>query len=564
VVGEGASQRLGAEAGAVVFDLDDGAGIAGVERGRGKRLSAHGRFVSDAAPDAQRPPNAPPDSSPSSDDEAPDKIAGAGRWRLAVVAAAVLVVVGLAVAAVWQAGRLAAWARGEADLWGEPRYRPPHAPSPAALAGIDLARVHAELLPAWVIAASRAAEPGGRAAADGALAAVRAAVAADPNLDALAAELGALVAADPVRNADRILYLSWAWNEYLEQQSLPWRLDGAVRLNGGGGGFFYAKTYHVLADLRAGVGGASVRARLLERADHTNVVELYLGRSSADAAVIVDRVRELALDRVWPLLAEEAVAVARAGAADRAFAPFVRAEVAAALPAVTYAVLRDTASDRGALSAAVDAIEARAACGSDLVVVLPSWKGLPAPDFDRLRRLAAASAGRRCPAVTSDEAESLIAASTRLSARTDLDPALGALVAFLARAVTVHEVRHAADALAAGPDVPPACPGCPPGVGDPEVRNELSAYLASFAALATGYSALFQACALAREEPDSAHGVAVTVALSVVAPSADCSAPPADLAPLAGAAERALFGRSASITLPADFPATLPLEAFSL
>src|SRR5688572_16141366 len=98
---------------------------------------------------------------------------------LGVLAAAVALCTGALGA--WFSSDIGALARGEVDLWGEPRYEPTIAVDRSVFAGIDFQAVHADLLPAWVIAA------GSRdlAALDATADAVRAALAPDPNLVAV-------------------------------------------------------------------------------------------------------------------------------------------------------------------------------------------------------------------------------------------------------------------------------------------------------------------------------------------------------------------------------------------
>ncbi len=222
-----------------------------------------------------------------------------GRTRRGVVA--VSVIAGLLSAGAMAHGEvLRRWLAGECDLAGVPRYEPDFPPDPARLARVDLEHVHAELLPAWAIAAAQPGHPG----AAQALAALNEALAPDPNLRALSAELGARVARSPMVHARRVLWLVWAWSDYLDRAGAGWRLEGNVRITPDRA-FFYSKSYHVVADLQVRVGQGRHRTRLLERADRTNVREGYLGHALArreGGLVLVDRVREFTMERVRPLL----------------------------------------------------------------------------------------------------------------------------------------------------------------------------------------------------------------------------------------------------------------------
>ena len=477
--------------------------------------------------------------------------------RRRVLVVTLLLAFGLCAAIVGARGRaLAAWLRGEGDLAGNPRYLPAHPVDRAALGRIDLERLHAELIPDWAAAAAANGERGGRARAAAALAAVLAAVAPDANLTALFTELAHRVARSPLRDAARIDWLVWAWSDYLDRAGLPWRLEGGVRL-GGGRASFVAKTYHSTAELRVTVGERPYRARLLERADWTNVYELYLGEASrADegALVVVDRVRDFAVERVWPLL--DASIDATRTPLDRAFAAAIRAEVAAALPPRSVAVLRDTAPAHWTVREAVEAIHFRHRCGSDLVVEIFPWEGLPPAGRALLRRAALGDHDPICPEVTAGEAKALIGASERLEHAERLVEALEGLVAWLARGVTVHESRHAADDdRADGLRTPLDCRGCPGGL-DTGARAELSAYLASFAAPGTGYASLFQACEMEDEE-GTPHAAALAFVRARLGTGGCKAAPPSDLYARARDLEESLFDRAEAISLPASFPRRL-------
>ncbi|HEV8321140.1 MAG TPA: hypothetical protein VG389_05955 [Myxococcota bacterium] len=485
--------------------------------------------------------------------------------RRRVVAASGLLLVLVAVGVCGVRGKaLAAWLRGEADLTGRPRFEPPHPTDPAALAEIDLGRVHADLLPGWVEAVAAADSPASRAREARAFEALLDEAGVDPNLAALLRELRARVTSSPVANWDRIAWLMWAWNDYLDRHALPWRIEGGVRPEGSRG-VFYAKTYRAMDEVKVAVGGGAYRTRFVERTDWTNVVEAYLGESSRDeggALVVVDRVRDFAVERVWPLLDPNDDPYR--APVDRAFAAAVRAEAEAALPEASLAVLRETAPAHWTVREAIAAIHMRHECGSDLVVEVVPWKGLPAEGRALLRRTAVRDArrGGACPDVTPDEARALSTASEELERARGLEAALGGLVAWLARGVAVHETRHAADERAAAASLwdgalgggGPACSGCDAAL-DGATRGELSAYLASFATVGTGYASLFQACEM--EGTDGPHGLALAAVEARLLPGGCAGAPPADLYAQAGVLDEALFARAAPVSFPAGYPAVL-------
>lgn len=462
-------------------------------------------------------------------------------------AAMVAVVLGLVVVAGVTGPRLAGVARGELSWSGETVYDPPYGQRDAALADIDFARVHGELLPVWQ---SRLARHGAEATSTrDAFDALQLAIAPDPNLVLLAEEMGVL-ASDPARDPDRLLYVTWAWSRYLDRAELPWVIEGSVRLDDDGGGLFYTKNYEVVADLSASVGDQPVRARLVERVDRTNVVERYLGQvSDADegALIVVDRVREVALDVVWPLLDP---------ASEHAHADGVQGEALDALSPESAAVLVGAAADRAELVRAVASMRARRACGSRFVVPSVPWDGFDARTRTRLYDYAEAATGSRCPTVTHPEAVLVDRSSRSLQELEGLEPALEELVAWVARGVVIHEARHVADTLAGELEegnLP--CDSCEDGLSD-WARAEASAYLASVAEPG-GAVALAEMCGLL-DDPDAlpAHYLeAITEVTGRVAP-AGCDQPRTDLLAYSRHVEEVWFGRQDRIAL-GTFPSRL-------
>jgi hypothetical protein len=205
----------------------------------------------------------------------------------------------------------------------------------------------------------------------------------------------------------------------------------------------------------------------------------------------------------------------------------------------------------------VDSLNARAACtGTQIAGVVP-WDGVEATEHARLLELANLWQGRRCPAINPDEAEALVDASWALQREAGLPEALGALVAWLSRAITLHEVRHLADSMqAADRAASVACPGCPAELR-PLVRAEISAYLATFAWSESPSSALYQACRSVEREFD-AHSMALRFILDELMLRCD-QPPPDELQEMARTLERALFARQERLALRTDFPEHIKL-----
>ena len=447
-------------------------------------------------------------------------------------------------------GYVQGWQHGDHDLLGRSLWDPPDIPvDPGAIEGLDLHRVHADLIPSWFIALARQApdSPGVQRATT----ALQSELAADPQLLALAMELHSLVAEDPWGHAERIFALTDAWNEHLTALRQPWHLESNV-VDMGEGPFFYTKSYRVEADLQVPLEGLPTPLRVLRRVDETNVRESYLGmvvQGQEEALVMVDRVRELATDELWQLL-DPSLDPELSGA-EAAFAPHVRAELARALSPAHHGALKTTAHARFGLRSVAMAINLRQACGSTLAVQRVPWQGLDAADLDGLERMAHADIGRPCPSVTLDELDTLRSATRTIREQAGLEPALGALVAHAARGTAVHELRHVADTRVHG-EGRVACDGC----ADLSVAalREASAYLASFAWSGAEYTALFQACSQTR----GAHAAAVDWVGRKLGDA--CVQPGPDLAALAVVLERRRFGERGGITLPNEWPDALSMR----
>jgi hypothetical protein len=474
--------------------------------------------------------------------------------------AAAGVLVGLLVLMASRVPAVQAWARGELDWRGQRSYEPEH---PPALERVDLARVHAELLPRWLIAQGKRAAGEGRAAEVAAFEALRSAVAPDGNLVALLDELHAL--SPPSRLAEaphRALYLSWAWSRYLDRHGAPFLVHGRVQAQGFGP-LFIATIYRVHADAAVTVGASSHRVRITSRIDGTNLREQYLGAAGHDDAVIVvDRLRDFALDELWPLLDPRH---AQPTEARRSFAEPIRAEARAWLSPAAMQRLEHTAAVRSTITEIVRTIEGRRrSCGSSLRIHDVPWDGLHPARLAGLAEVAQRYEGSDCPGITAIEVQALERATAELRKDPALATALEELVAFTAEHVAIHEARHLADAVHAdGFDEPLPCASCSEAMGI-AARAELSGYLASLAWSPSPAVALFQACrSLAADqgrplEPGEPHREALELLQRRIGPVC-IEGPPQALGALARHLEVEMLGRSDAIALPESFPRRLPL-----
>jgi hypothetical protein len=474
------------------------------------------------------------------------------------VALAVLLSLPLAIA-----GRMPgvqAWARGELDWRGRRTYVAEH---PPALEQVDLQRVHAELLPAWLVAqGKRAAGEGGKAEL-AAFAELRDAVAPDENLAALLDELHDLSPPSQLGESPRrALYLTWAWSHYLDRHDAPFLVLGSVR-SLGFGPLLTATIHRVHADVAVPVGVGEHRVRITSRIDGTNLREAYLGAAGhEDAVVVVDRLRDFTLDEVWPLLDPW---LELPSPVQRNFAAAIRVEASARLPPVALQRLQNTAAARSSIAEVVRGIEARRRdCDSGLRIDHVPWYGLPPELLARLAVAAERHAERDCLGITAAEVQALARATEALEADIMLETALEELVALTAEHVAIHEARHLADAEHAdGFDEPLPCAPCSETMSI-TARAELSGYLASLAWSPAPALALYQACrSLAPDqgkplEPGEPHREALELLQRRIG-LVCAKGPPEGLQALAQHLEQEMLGRSDSIALPESFPRRLPL-----
>lgn len=410
---------------------------------------------------------------------------------------------------------------------------------PPTLPLVGMERVHAVELPRWMIrlAAARAGEYENLRAR-----AVMSAIARQtrpfPELSAAAHDVLWLDAAEALPWSPwRAVPVLHRWNAALDRAGLAIHLDATVETDPRGP-VLAVNVYRVSFEGAVQVGARKVRARLLKRLDRTNLVESWLGVVSEGhdgARVVLDRVRDVSLDLLWPLLDPRR---------DDAPARAIQRELRAALLPEHVETLARTAPVRATAMRAAREINRRRRCGSPLVMPRVPWRGF-GPDGCRVLLDAAVPPGAElCPRVTTVEALELAESTVTLANTPRLEAALAALVGHLARSVVVHEARHAADRVAGEP----ACRTCPAGMSA-AARSELRAYLASLADPATGQAALRQVC---HASLDAAHAAAWTEA-RVALGGDPCAEPPRDLRARALAATQARFGSVEAITLDGRF-----------
>lgn len=452
--------------------------------------------------------------------------------------------------------RVRAVVNGESTLEGAPVYAPEHPMSDYAREAIDWDRVHRELIPSWTMGmayASRSESRYWRRRADERADALAAELEPDPNLSDLFARTHAALRDDPLDRVHRLDYWLWAYNRYLDDSGVPWRLEARLFLRERGPPVLSTMSYEVLADARNTDGH---RVRLLRRADRLGSVEGWLGRTGQHgdgAMVLMRRVLHFTVRHVWPAL--HPALDARRPAAERSWLPWVRGEVQLALDAETLRLLSETAEDQQALIEVAAEIEARRACGSRFRIYNLPYNGLSRASRAELEAAVWRSRGDTvCPEVTLEEAAQLVGASERLASTDGIAEALERLAMVVARSVAAHELRHVADGDD-GDAIP--CPGCPEGL-DGLARAEVSAYLAAMSTEGLGYLALFQACAT--PSGDGIQGAARDAVLEAILPYG-CEGPSLwGLYTLASEIEAELFGERARAEVP-ELPDRVPLVA---
>ncbi len=424
-----------------------------------------------------------------------------------------------------------------------------------ALASIDMGLVHGELFPTWMIRAGNARYARDWERAGYAFDDLLGAVEADANLVEILLELESQNDVGSITDPERVLTAYTAWNEYLDDNDIPFYVHPVVRF-GRDKDWVTVKFYETIHDINASWGEHDVRVLLMERADHTNIRELYLGKAgdARGARVITDRVSDFALNEVWPLIATGGIETLDPIQVN--FSTSVRAELASLLPPEALDVLRRTARQRGQLLAVADALKARRrGCGSRYSFNFVPWNGVSDETRERTLRYAELDAGQDCPRVTVTEAHTLDTVSRELAAELELEGALRQLISVVSRGTAVHEAQHLVDQNFRGERL--SCDGCERNISGDSLQ-ELSAYLASFSDPQAGGTALFQACTYF-SDAGGEHERALNEALPAILPLGCVGAIPTNIPAAAQSVTEQLLGQWLPIQLPHDYPTELPI-----
>lgn len=365
-------------------------------------------------------------------------------------------------------------------------YEPEH---PVNLAKVDLEEVHYRLWGRWAGLVERKHRLRSPEASIGAAEKeLRDAIAPDENLTALFEELAELVREGKLRDGTKrkqALWLTRAWNQYLDQNDAPYFLKAFVAFDPNPEFHLYA--YEVVGEMNGAIDGDEERIRFLSRLDEVNRVEWYHASTPTEEAVVrVDWVARFALDQVWPLFGEPDPKFAR----KKAFRDAVLAEARAALSESTIAVLEKTGDTRAAAVRAHAEIRERRSCSGYSIGRLP-WDGF---DGDVLLDLYEVQRGGKCPPVYPSEYKTLDESRNVLSEAEGLEEALQELVAWTAHIWVVHELKH----LQAGVDIydegtGKTCTMCAKDMENPG-RAEVAAIVAEWAWSGAPATALFRRC----------------------------------------------------------------------
>jgi hypothetical protein len=446
---------------------------------------------------------------------------------------------------------------GVRDLDGTPRWLDTSEPAALELGGLDLRDVYTDALPAWGAAVANVNAPGGRALEAEAYARFESSIREVDALVRVAPEMR-MAALDPARHGEVLVDAVAAWNHATDEAGVPVWVHPWVR----GDGVFYVKTYEVLEDDTVQVGDASYRARYVSRLDLLNVVEGRIGSvidHEAGAIVLVDRLRVLVAEEVWPLLTLADASHPDRPPLARVFAEPIREAVQASLGERAFRALERTAPAREQIVRTVDVIRGRGARCSRFRVKRVNWYGFAPDDLGLLWDFARRDSRMPCPSVRFDEVDRFRENFREIVSDAEAVDAAERLLGWAARAVLVHEARHAADDDREGAiGAWETCEACPDTLQGATL-HEASAYIASFADPSTGVFAVYQACGVVRDS-DGVHARAVREVLDAIEPGLCEHGPPEDLTARAAALELSWFGRDASVRPRGGVPERLPLR----
>lgn len=413
----------------------------------------------------------------------------------------------------------------------------------------ELEEIYSATLPSWFLATQT---PG----PDEIAARERLVAALAPEFAEVVEELAVLRKTRTLGEAlEREYQLIDEWNAANVEQGIPWRLRLPMNPRVREASLF-ALSYCIAAQNVATGEGRSgqteVPVLFAARADNIGVVEGYSGHAQEidrEAFIIVDRLAESAANDLWPLFAEPDD---RTSGISTAWTEVVTAELGAQLDPSALETLRRTAVDRRTLVRLRDGLHERAACGASFIIQSIPLRGFTRQETDSWRTFASSSSTAGCRNFTFAELDEAAEASARLRDASGLRAAVRELAALHANNIAYHEVRHVLDR----PERP--CPSC--GLDENAVQ-ELSAYMASFAAGPIPYTEAYEGCLLLQGRSRQ-HARALRFAFSRLLPGGCDSPPPEGFAESAQALEPELFGDATVVEWSEEIPRSVRSRAF--
>ena len=329
------------------------------------------------------------------------------------------------------------------------------------------------------------------------------AVAEDENLTELLGEMNELIEVEGIpaqAGQQKLLWLTRAWNQYLDENGAKYFLRGFIVRQPEPVLQLYA--HEVVGDGMVTVDGDDVRVRFVSRLDEVNRYAPYhASEPSEGAAVLSDRLVLFATERVWPLLASEPESPK--GRRAQAFRDTVVAEVEAGLPSA-FPILKATADVRAAaVRVRAEMWDRHHSCNRYVLKNQP-WNGFDEATLDKLQVRLGSGA---CPVVYARELAALAELSNVAANTERLEDAVGQLVAWVGRLDAIHEARHYMDRIDVyDDDAKVVCKICS-GSDGPMTRGEVSAILAEFAWSDAPATALYRRCSAEGKEPSRATEV---------------------------------------------------------
>ncbi len=450
--------------------------------------------------------------------------------------------------------------RGDTDIFGNHRVIQEIAAEREQQTGLEL--VHAQLFPQWLIAAGRAGDAAGDAHAEEAYEALRDEI-DDEALREILADLRPVIYHEAPGDEEVAEFntLMHTWNQAVRDAGDSYFFTGSLVLRSDGESFWVGEFYRELEGVEIMVDLHPVGIRVAERADYTNLVESYLGAAyegADDALVVVDRILDFVVHRLWPLFEEGDDVPPTEDRVVAAFEDAVRGEAREGLGDDHVSALAESARWRRQLQDAVDSIHARHDCGHTLRITDIPWNGFDSQALEQFADIARADRIQVCERITYEESDAINEASRALRGEKRFQHALEALVSWIAREIAIHEARHLADdALYDGLNEALPCQAC--GRLSVDARAELSAYTATLAWGSAPATSLLQACKGARGSRP--HRQALAHLVRHLGSLCD-EPPPDDLGKKARQLEEEFFERSEAVRLPSSYPERIPIRQF--